>query len=104
MSFLSPKRAGIFLLNSQYSADEIWDELPSEVQQEIVTKKLRFYVVDAYKIAGETGLGGRINTVMQTCFFALTEILPQDRAIEEIKSAIQKTYGKRGEKYCSQEL
>ncbi len=71
--------------------------MPREVQQEIIDKKLRFYVVDGYEVAGKTGMGRRINTVMQTCFFAISGILPRDQAIEAIKETIRKTYGKRGE-------
>ncbi len=86
-----------FLLNSPYGADEVWDHLPQETQQQIIDKKLRFFVVDAYKVAEATGMGRRINTVMQTCFFALSGILPREEAIEKIKETIRKTYGKRGE-------
>ena len=86
-----------FLLNSPFSADEVWDKLPIEAQEQIIAKKLKFYVVDAVKVAQDAGMGGRINTVMQTCFFALSGILPRDEAIEQIKYAINKTYGKRGE-------
>lgn len=88
---------GVFLLNSPYGPDEVWDHLPRSVQQAILEKNLRFYVIDAYRIAREHGLGPRINTILQTCFFALTPILPIERAIAEIKDAIVKTYGKRGE-------
>ena len=86
-----------FLLNSPFGADEVWDKLPIETQEQLIAKKLKFYVVDAVKVAQEAGMGGRINTVMQTCFFALSGILPRDEAIEQIKYAINKTYGKRGE-------
>ncbi len=86
-----------FLLNAPYEADEVWDKLPRKVQEEIIAKKLDFYVIDAYKIAKEVGLGGRINTIMQTCFFALSGVLPRDEAISRIKEAIKKTYAKRGE-------
>ncbi len=86
-----------FLLNAPYEADEVWDKLPRKVQEEIIAKKLDFYVIDAYKIAKEVGLGGRINTIMQTCFFALSGVLPRDEAIAKIKEAIEKTYAKRGE-------
>ena len=86
-----------FLLNAPYEADEVWDKLPRKVQEEIIAKKLDFYVIDAYKIAREVGLGGRINTIMQTCFFALSGVLPRDEAIAKIKEAIKKTYAKRGE-------
>ncbi|RMH63350.1 MAG: pyruvate:ferredoxin (flavodoxin) oxidoreductase [Bacteroidetes bacterium] len=86
-----------FLLNSPYGPDEVWDRLPREVQEEILTKRLRFYVIDAYRVAREAGLGVRINTIMQTCFFALSGVLPRDEAIARIKHAIEQTYGKRGE-------
>ncbi|CAG0928911.1 pyruvate-ferredoxin/flavodoxin oxidoreductase [Thermoflexales bacterium] len=88
---------GTFLLNSVYGADEVWDKLPRNVQEHIVTKKLKFYVIDGYKVAEETGMGGRVNTIMQTCFFAISGVLPKDEAIEQIKYSIKKTYGKRGE-------
>ncbi len=93
-----------FLLNSPYGADEVWDKLPVEMQQQIIDKKLKFYVVDGVQVATDAGMGGRINTVMQTCFFALAGILPRDEAIEQIKKAIEKTYGKRGESILQQEL
>ena len=86
-----------FLLNSPYGPEEVWAQLPQETRAQIVDKGLRFYVVDGYAVAKEAGLGTRINTVMQTCFFALAEILPPDDAIEAIKQAIVKSYGKRGE-------
>ncbi len=86
-----------FLLNAPYGPDEVWDHLPREVQEQIIEKKLKFYVIDAYKVAKEVGLGVRINTIMQTCFFAISGILPVDEAITRIKEAIRKTYGKRGE-------
>jgi pyruvate-ferredoxin/flavodoxin oxidoreductase len=87
----------VFLLNSLYGEKEVWDHLPRPVQQQIVSKQLKFYVIDAYKVAEQTGMGNRINTVMQTCFFAISGVLPREQAIEEIKKAIRKTYGKRGE-------
>ncbi|MCY2959169.1 MAG: pyruvate:ferredoxin (flavodoxin) oxidoreductase [Planctomycetota bacterium] len=86
----------VFLLNSPYVADAVWSKLPVEVQAQILEKKLRLFVVDADRIAREAGLGGRINTVMQTCFFALSGVLPRDEAIERIKHAIEKSYGGRG--------
>ena len=88
---------GVFLLNAPYAADEVWDELPFEVQQEIVEKQLRFFVIDAYAVAKATGMGTRINTIMQTCFFAISGVLPRDQAIDAIKHAIEKTYKKRGD-------
>ncbi|HVN60020.1 MAG TPA: pyruvate:ferredoxin (flavodoxin) oxidoreductase [Gaiellaceae bacterium] len=86
-----------FLLNSPYGPDEVWDELPHEVRAEIVGKGLRFYVVDAGSVAREAGLGKRVNTVLQTCFFALADVLPVDKAIAAIKDAIKKSYARRGE-------
>ncbi len=88
---------GVFLLNSIYSTDEVWDNMPVEIQQGIIDKKLRLFVIDAYDVANKTGMGGRINTIMQTCFFAISGVLPREQAIEEIKRAIKKTYGKRGD-------
>ena len=86
-----------FLLNSPFGPDEVWSRLPREAQQTIVERKLRFYVVDALAVAKTAGLSGRINTVTQACFFAISGILPRDEAIAKIKDAIRKTYGKRGE-------
>jgi pyruvate-ferredoxin/flavodoxin oxidoreductase len=86
-----------FLLNSPYSVDEVWHHLPRPTQQEIIDKKIIFYVIDAYKVAKVAGMGERINTIMQTCFFELAKIMPVDKAIEKIKEAIKKTYGRKGE-------
>jgi pyruvate-ferredoxin/flavodoxin oxidoreductase len=86
-----------FLLNSHYKADEIWDHLPPCVQEQLIAKKLRFFVIDGYRVAREAGMGERINTIMQTCFFAISGVLPREQATEAIKHAIAKTYGKRGE-------
>ncbi len=95
---LEPAEEGAtFLINSPYGPDEVWDHLPRHVQEQIVSKKLRFYVIDAYDVAKKTGMGVRINTIMQACFFAISGVLPKDEAIKEIKKAIKKTYGKRGE-------
>ena len=88
---------GTLLLNSPYPADETWDHLPGVVQEQIIAKNLKFYVIDAYAVANKIGLGGRINTIMQTCFFALSGVLPKDEAIAEIKKAIKKSYGRRGQ-------
>lgn len=85
-----------FLLNSPYGPDEVWDHLPIEIQEQIVRKNLKLYVIDANKVARESGMGSRINTVMQVCFFALAGVLPKDEAIAKIKKAIEKTYGKKG--------
>jgi len=92
------EKGAIFLLNSPYPAEETWDHLPRRVQEQIIEKELDFYVIDAYHVANEVGLGVRINTIMQTCFFALSGVLPKDEAIAKIKEAIKKTYGKRGAK------
>jgi pyruvate-ferredoxin/flavodoxin oxidoreductase len=85
-----------FLLNSPYGHDEVWSRIPVEVQRQIIDKRLRFYVIDASRVARDAGLPGRVNTVLQACFFALAGVLPQDQAIAAIKGAIQKTYSKRG--------
>ncbi|HPY31258.1 MAG TPA: pyruvate:ferredoxin (flavodoxin) oxidoreductase [Verrucomicrobiota bacterium] len=88
---------GIFLLNTPYSKDEVWEKLPKVIQEDLVTKRAKFYVIDAIKVAHASGMGGRINTIMQVCFFALAGVLPRDAAIEAIKLSIKKTYGKKGE-------
>jgi pyruvate-ferredoxin/flavodoxin oxidoreductase len=88
---------GTFLLNSPYPQEEVWDKLPKRLQGQIIEKKLKFYVIDAYSVAKKTGMGARINTIMQTCFFAISGVLPKDEAIEQIKNAIKKTYGSKGE-------
>jgi len=92
------KPGGVFLLNSPVGADKVWDELPKEVQKDLIDKKAKFYVIDAIEIAREAGLGERINVIMQTAFFKISAILPIDKAITEIKDAIKKTYGDKGEK------
>lgn len=92
----------ILLLNSPFSADDLWDKIPREVQQTIIDKKIKLYAINAYDIARETGLGVRINTVMQTAFFLLSKILPEDLAIDKIKQFIKKSYGTRGEEILNQ--
>ncbi|HOV28946.1 MAG TPA: pyruvate:ferredoxin (flavodoxin) oxidoreductase [Synergistales bacterium] len=92
----SAEKGGTFLLNSPYGPDEVWDHLPRTIQKEIIDKNLKFYVIDAVDVAQKAGMGGRINTVMQTCFFAISGVLPKDEAIAAIKHSIEKTYGKRG--------
>ena len=89
---------GIFLLNTDVPPEGVWDTLPRSFQENLIRKRMKFYVVDAYKVARGAGLGGRINTVMQTCFFAISGVLPREEAIIKIKESIQKTYGKRGER------
>lgn len=93
---------GVFLLNSIYGPDKVWDKLPRHIQKQMIEKKLKFYVVDAYKVARETNMGSRINTIMQTCFFAISGVLPREQAIEEIKKAIKKTYGRKGDQVVLQ--
>jgi pyruvate-ferredoxin/flavodoxin oxidoreductase len=86
-----------FLLNSTYGPEEVWEHLPRTVQRQIIEKKLKFYMIDGYEVARQTGMGERVNTIMQTCFFAISGVLPREEAIAAIKHSIEKTYGKRGE-------
>ena len=95
---------GTFLLNTAHPADAVWAQLPRPTQQHIIEKKLKFYVIDAVKVARESGMGGRINTVMQVCFFAISGVLPKDEAIEAIKYSIKKTYGKKGDEIVQMNL
>ena len=87
----------VFLLNAPYAPDQAWGQLPREVQEQILVKKLRFYVIDALRVAQETGMGGRINTIMQMCFFGISGVLPREQAIAHIKKSIEKTYSKKGD-------
>ncbi len=87
-----------FLLNTQVPPEQVWDSLPEKVQRDLINKKMRLFVIDAYKVARETGMGVRINTIMQTCFFAISNIFPKEKAISLIKDAIKKTYGAKGDK------
>jgi len=96
------KEGAIFLLNSSYSKDEVWDKLTGQVQKNIIEKKLKFFVIDATTVARDTGMNGRINTIMQTCYFALSGVLPREDAIKQIKKAIEKTYFKKGQKVIEQ--
>jgi pyruvate-ferredoxin/flavodoxin oxidoreductase len=93
---------GVFLVNSIDGPDKVWDKLPQEAQKDIIEKKLKFYTINAYDVAEKTGMGSRVNTIMQTCFFAISGILSRDEAIDQIKKAIKKTYGKRGEAVVQQ--
>ncbi|MES9828023.1 MAG: pyruvate:ferredoxin (flavodoxin) oxidoreductase [Candidatus Thiodiazotropha sp.] len=90
------KPGGVFLLNTSAGPDEVWQTLPGKMQRRIIDKALSFYIIDAYAIADKTGMGRRINTIMQTCFFAISDLLDQDRAIELIKQAVKKSYGRKG--------
>ena len=87
---------GTFLLNTPHGPDSVWNSLPRSLQRQILDRKLRFYVIDASKVARDAGLGGRINTVLQTCFFAISGVLPRDEAIQRIKQSIEKSYGVKG--------
>ena len=86
-----------FLLNAPYSNEEVWQHIPHTIQEEIVEKQLKLYVINASKVAKETGMGSRINSILQTCFFAISNIMPKEDAITAIKNAVKKTYGKKGE-------
>jgi pyruvate-ferredoxin/flavodoxin oxidoreductase len=88
---------GVFLLNAPYEKDEVWGRMPAKIQEEIKHKKLRFYAINAYTVAKESGMGNRINTILQTCFFAISNILPREEAIAKIKESIYETYWKKGE-------
>ena len=87
----------VFLLNCPYGPGEVWDHLPHSVQRQLIAKRLRFFVIDGSRVAREAGMAGRVNTIMQTCFFAVSGVLPAARAVAAIKHAIEKTYGRRGE-------
>jgi pyruvate-ferredoxin/flavodoxin oxidoreductase len=95
---------GTFLLNTPHSKEEVWSKLPTPVQQSLLAKRARFFVINATKVAQDSGMGGRINTVMQVCFFALSGVLPKDEAIAAIKKSIKKTYGKKGEEVVQKNL
>ncbi len=96
--FKYASKEGTFLLNAPYGKDEVWDKLPLTVQQRIIDMKLKFYVIDAQQVADKTGMGKRINTIMQTCFFAIANVLERGKAIDAIKDAINKTYGHKSKK------
>jgi pyruvate-ferredoxin/flavodoxin oxidoreductase len=100
----SAQPGGTFLLNSMFGPEQVWDKLPRLIQKHVVEKKLKLYVIDGYKVAQATGMGGRINTIMQTCFFAISGVLPREKAIEAIKNSIKKTYGKKGEDVIRQNM
>jgi pyruvate-ferredoxin/flavodoxin oxidoreductase len=91
-----------FLLNSTFGIDAVWDRLPKHIQKQLIEKKIKFYVIDGYKVAKATGMGARVNTIMQTCFFAISGVLPREQAIEAIKHSIKKTYGKKGDQIVQQ--
>ena len=95
---------GVFLLNSPFNKDEVWDQLPREVQKQLIARKARFFIIDAYQVARDTGMGSRMNTILQTCFFAISKVLPRDEAIEAIRESIRHSYGKKGEEVVQQNL
>ena len=92
------EEGAVFLLNAPYSQQEVWQHLPKNIQEEIVGKRLRFFLINATAVARETGMGSRINTILQTCFFAISDILPKEEAIGKIKEAIAKAYRNKGRK------
>jgi pyruvate-ferredoxin/flavodoxin oxidoreductase len=98
------KNGAVFLLNTPYEKEEVWDQLPLEVQEQIVRKQLKVYAINANKVARESGMAGRVNTIMQVCFFALSGVLPKDEAIAKIKDSIKKTYGKKGPEVVNMNL
>ena len=91
------KEGAVFLLNTPFDKEKVWTRMPRIIQEEIIAKKIRFYSIDAYRVARESQMGRKINTIMQTCFFAISGVLPHDEAIEQIKNAIRKSYGKKGD-------
>src|SRR5919108_2317262 len=95
---------GVFLLNSPFGKDEVWDHLPRVVQQQLVAKKAKFYVIDGYQVARETGMGARMNTILQVCFFAISKVLPGEEAIEAIRKSIRDTYGRKGEEIVQKNM
>ncbi|MFY9675524.1 MAG: pyruvate:ferredoxin (flavodoxin) oxidoreductase, partial [Terriglobales bacterium] len=95
---------GTFLLNSPYSTEETWGKLPRKVQEQLIAKKARFFVIDAYSVARDTGMGSRMNTILQVCFFAISKILPGDEAIEAIRKSIRDTYGRKGEEIVAKNM
>ncbi|MBZ5683498.1 MAG: pyruvate:ferredoxin (flavodoxin) oxidoreductase [Acidobacteriia bacterium] len=95
---------GVFLLNSPFGKEEVWDHLPRELQQQLIAKKARFYAIDAYKVARDAGMGSRMNVIMQVCFFAISKVLPGDEAIEAIRKSIRDTYGKKGEEVVKKNM
>ena len=102
LSGLGP--GGTFLLNSPYSKDEVWDHLPRAVQQQLIAKKAKLFVIDAYEVARETGMGSRMNTILQVCFFAISKVLPREEAIEAIRKSIRDTYGRKGEEIVQKNM
>ncbi len=98
------KKGGTLLLNSPYAAEELWDKLPKIVQEHLIRKEAKLYTIDAYKVAHTSGMGQRINTIMQACFFAISGVLPREEAVEKIKNSIRETYGKKGDDVVNQNI
>ncbi len=95
---------GTFLLNSPFGPHEVWNHLPAAVQKQIIAKKAKFYVIDAYQVARDTGMGSRMNTILQVCFFAISKVLPGEQAIESIRKSIRDTYGRKGEEIVQKNM
>ena len=95
---------GTFLLNSPFGRDEVWDHLPRIVQEQLVAKKAKLFVIDAYQVARDTGMGSRMNTILQVCFFAISKVLPREEAIEAIRKSIRDTYGRKGEEIVQKNM
>lgn len=98
------KKEGTLLLNSPYAPEELWDKLPKLVQEHLIRKEAKLYTIDAYKVAHASGMGQRINTIMQACFFAISGVLPREEAVEKIKDSIRETYGKKGDDVVQQNI
>src|SRR5579859_6494752 len=95
---------GVFLLNSPFNKNEVWEHLPGKMQEQLIAKQAKLYVVDAYQVARDTGMGSRMNTILQVCFFAISKVLPREEAIEAIRESIRKTYGRKGDEVVQQNL
>ena len=95
---------GTFLLNSPFGPEKVWDRLPRHVQQQLIAKRAKLYVIDAYQVARDTGMGSRMNTILQVCFFAISKVLPADEAIEAIRESIRQTYGRKGEEIVQKNM
>jgi len=95
---------GTFLLNSPFGKDEVWEHLPRIVQEQLIAKKAKLFVIDAYQVARDSGMGSRMNTILQVCFFAISKVLPRDEAIEAIRDSIRYTYGKKGEEVVQKNM
>ncbi|MBV5303751.1 MAG: pyruvate:ferredoxin (flavodoxin) oxidoreductase [Chlorobium sp.] len=98
------RKGGTLLLNSHYATEELWEKLPKIVQEHLISKEAKLYTIDAYKVAHTSGMGQRINTIMQACFFAISGVLPREEAVEKIKTSIRETYGKKGDEVVNQNI